>query len=40
MRNTMRAKYNHKAAVLDCTFSDDAHAISGGIDRAVKVYVS
>jgi cell cycle arrest protein BUB3 len=38
MRNTMRAKYNHKAAVLDCCFSDDTHSISGGIDRAVKVY--
>lgn len=38
MRNTVRAKYNHKAAVLDCCFSDDNHAISGAIDRAVKMY--
>jgi cell cycle arrest protein BUB3 len=38
IRNEPRAKYNHKASVLACCFSDSAHAFSGGIDRTFKMY--
>lgn len=37
--NTMRYKYTHKAAVLDCCFSDSMHIYSGGLDKGVSVYV-
>jgi hypothetical protein len=36
-----RAKFDHRAAVLACSFSADAaHAFSGGLDTVVKEYVS
>lgn len=35
-KNQLRFKYEHKAAVLDCTFShDDSLGFSGGLDRNV-----
>lgn len=36
--NTMRYKYTHKAAVLDCCFSDSMHIFSGGLDKEVSMY--
>lgn len=36
--NTMRLQYNHKAAVLDCSFQDAVHAWSGGVDCEVKSF--
>uniref|UniRef100_T1IIQ6 Mitotic checkpoint protein BUB3 n=1 Tax=Strigamia maritima TaxID=126957 RepID=T1IIQ6_STRMM len=36
--NTMRMKYSHGAAVLDCCFYDAVHAYSGSLDHMVKVY--
>ena len=35
-RNQLRGKYNHKAAVLDCCFSDLTHAYSGALDGTLK----
>lgn len=37
--NQQRLKFEHKAAVLDCCFSDGAHGFSGGLDKRVKMYV-
>jgi hypothetical protein len=37
-KNFLISQYHHKAAVLDCCFSDDAHAFSGGLDRSIKMY--
>jgi len=37
--NTVRYKYTHKAAVLDCCFSDLTHVFSGGLDKGVSMYV-
>ena len=35
-----KAKFDHRAAVLACSFSVDAtHACSGGLDTVVKEYV-
>ena len=35
-----KAKFDHRAAVLACSFSADAtHAYSGGLDTVVKEYV-
>ena len=35
-----KAKFDHRAAVLACSFSADAtHAFSGGLDTVVKEYV-
>jgi len=36
--NTQKAKYDHKAAVLDCAFSDASHAFSGGLDTWVREF--
>ncbi|KAK3739385.1 hypothetical protein QZH41_015772 [Actinostola sp. cb2023] len=36
--NTMRLKYNHANAVLDCCFQDGVHSYSGGLDRTLKMY--
>ncbi|XP_037282586.2 mitotic checkpoint protein Bub3 [Rhipicephalus microplus] len=36
--NTMRAKYNHRGPVLDCSFQDAVHAWSGGGDCLVKSF--
>lgn len=38
--NTMKAKYNHSAPVLDCAFeaNNSNHSWSGGFDQQVKVY--
>ena len=36
-----KAKFDHRAAVLACSFSADAtHAFSGGLDTVVKEYVA
>mmetsp|Transcript_15083 Transcript_15083/g.16783 ORF Transcript_15083/g.16783 Transcript_15083/m.16783 type:complete len:331 (+) Transcript_15083:100-1092(+) len=35
---TLRAKYNHKAAVLTGCWTDAAHTYSGGIDRQLRTY--
>lgn len=35
----IKAKFDHRAAVLACTFSDDAHGYSGGLDTSVREYV-
>jgi len=32
----IKAKFDHRAAVLACTFSDDAHGYSGGLDTSVR----
>ena len=37
--NTMKVKYSHKAAVLDCCFSDANHIFSGGLDKGLVMYV-
>lgn len=35
-----KAKFDHRAAVLACSFSaDGTHAFSGGLDTVVKEYV-
>jgi cell cycle arrest protein BUB3 len=34
----MRGKYSHKAAVLDCCFSDVTHAYSGALDGTLKQF--
>merc|ERR1740115_649125 len=36
--NQLRAKYGHKAAVLDCCFSDDTRAFSGGLDCGLTMH--
>ncbi|CAG8482890.1 12569_t:CDS:2, partial [Acaulospora morrowiae] len=36
--NLLRGSYNHKAAVLDCCFSDGAHVYSAGLDHCVKSF--
>jgi len=36
--NQLRAKYEHKAAVLDCCFSDDTRAFSGGLDCGLTMH--
>ncbi|KAJ8025970.1 Mitotic checkpoint protein BUB3 [Holothuria leucospilota] len=36
--NTMRAKYKHDRAVLDCCFHDQTHVFSGGLDNTLKMY--
>ncbi|XP_020906748.1 mitotic checkpoint protein BUB3 [Exaiptasia diaphana] len=36
--NTMRLKYNHTSAVLDCCFQDGVHSYSGGLDKTLKMY--
>eukprot|EP00164_Ancoracysta_twista_P008504 GFYU01012327.1.p1 GENE.GFYU01012327.1~~GFYU01012327.1.p1 ORF type:complete len:331 (-),score=60.62 GFYU01012327.1:105-1097(-) len=36
--NTSRAKYNHKAGVLDVCFGDGTSCFSGGVDKTVKSY--
>ncbi|KIJ29057.1 hypothetical protein M422DRAFT_37087 [Sphaerobolus stellatus SS14] len=33
-----KAKFDHKAAVLDCAFSDGRHAFSGGLDTWVREF--
>jgi cell cycle arrest protein BUB3 len=35
-RNQMKLQYNHKAAVLDCSFTDTFHSVSGGMDLQLK----
>jgi len=35
-RNQIKQQYTHKASVLDCSFTDTFHAISGGIDLQLK----
>lgn len=37
--NEQRSKYDHRAAVLACCFSDGNHAYSGGLDTSVREYV-
>eukprot|EP01122_Echinamoeba_exundans_P013320 TRINITY_DN5799_c0_g1_i1.p1 TRINITY_DN5799_c0_g1~~TRINITY_DN5799_c0_g1_i1.p1 ORF type:complete len:331 (+),score=67.71 TRINITY_DN5799_c0_g1_i1:44-1036(+) len=37
-KNTLTARYNHKAAVLTSCWSDDYHCFSGGLDKTVKLY--
>ncbi|XP_043911486.1 mitotic checkpoint protein BUB3-like [Protopterus annectens] len=34
--NTMRLKYQHSGAVLDCAFHDPTHSWSGGLDLQLK----
>ncbi|KIJ59972.1 hypothetical protein HYDPIDRAFT_32701 [Hydnomerulius pinastri MD-312] len=34
--NEQKAKFDHRAAVLACTFSDASHAFSGGLDTGVR----
>lgn len=36
--NEQKAKFDHRAAVLACCFSDDTHAFSGGLDTSVRQY--
>ena len=39
-KSEAKAKFDHRAAVLACSFSADAaHAFSGGLDTVVKEYV-
>ncbi|KAJ3339832.1 mitotic spindle checkpoint protein Bub3 [Gonapodya sp. JEL0774] len=35
--NVLRQRYPHKAAVLDVCFGEEGHAISGGLDKRVKL---
>ena len=37
--NEQKSKYDHRAAVLACCFSDDKHGYSGGLDTSVREYV-
>ena len=37
--NEQKSKYDHRAAVLACVFSDSTHAFSGGLDTVVRAYV-
>ena len=34
--NVQKAKFEHRAAVMDCAFSDGGHAFSGGLDMWVR----
>jgi len=34
--NEQKAKFDHRAAVLACTFGDATHAYSGGLDTGVR----
>lgn len=34
-----KAKFDHRAAVLACCFSDASHGFSGGLDTSVREYV-
>ncbi|KAI4546685.1 hypothetical protein MG293_003240 [Ovis ammon polii] len=36
--NSMRLKYQHTGAVLDCAFYDPTHAWSGGLDHQLKTH--
>ncbi|KAF8517022.1 WD40 repeat-like protein, partial [Hysterangium stoloniferum] len=36
--NSQKVKLDHKAAVLDCAFSDSRHALSGGLDTWVREF--
>nr|CAB3226497.1 mitotic checkpoint protein BUB3-like [Phallusia mammillata] len=36
--NTCRFRYDHKAPVLDCCFSDSVHAWSGALDGSLLMY--
>ncbi|KAI0728531.1 WD40 repeat-like protein [Fomitopsis betulina] len=36
--NEQKAKFDHRAAVLACCFSDDTHAFSGGLDTSVRQF--
>ncbi|PIK55477.1 budding uninhibited by benzimidazoles 3-like [Apostichopus japonicus] len=36
--NSMRAKYKHDRAVLDCCFHDQTHVFSGGLDNTLKMF--
>ncbi|XP_058436708.1 mitotic checkpoint protein BUB3 isoform X1 [Marmota monax] len=36
--NSMRLKYQHTGAVLDCAFYDPTHAWSGGLDHQLKMH--
>jgi cell cycle arrest protein BUB3 len=36
--NVLRVQYHHSAAVLDCTFSDEVHGFSGGLDKFLKMF--
>ncbi|KAH9836158.1 WD40 repeat-like protein [Rhodofomes roseus] len=36
--NEQKAKFDHRAAVLACCFSDDSHAYSGGLDTSVREF--
>ncbi|XP_049850995.1 uncharacterized protein LOC126324530 [Schistocerca gregaria] len=38
LHNSLRLKYNHKASVLDCCFSDNLHLFSAGIDRGIIMF--
>ncbi|KAK0472566.1 hypothetical protein EDD18DRAFT_1093927, partial [Armillaria luteobubalina] len=38
--NEQRAKFDHRAAVLGCCWSDNANAYRGGLDCIVWQYVS
>lgn len=37
--NEQKSKYDHRAAVLACCFSDATHGFSGGLDTSVREYV-
>lgn len=34
----LKQKYPHESPILDCCFSDPAHAFSGGLDRTLKSF--
>jgi len=36
--NEQKCKFDHRAAVLDCCFSDGGHAYSGGLDPSVREF--
>jgi len=36
--NELKTSYHHKAAVLDCCFSDRHHTYSGGLDKNIKFF--
>ena len=38
--NEQKSKYDHRAAVLACCFSDATHAFSGGLDTSVRECVT
>jgi len=37
VQNQLRVKFEHSASVLDASFSDGAHAFSGGLDSRVRM---